>query len=42
VYIDSDTLAGKPTTLIDYTGPEPKIIREGALSALEAEALHGR
>jgi tRNA threonylcarbamoyl adenosine modification protein (Sua5/YciO/YrdC/YwlC family) len=42
VYIDSGTLAGKPTTLIDYTGPEPKIIREGALSALEAEALHGR
>ncbi|MBA3046645.1 MAG: threonylcarbamoyl-AMP synthase [Candidatus Thermoplasmatota archaeon] len=35
-YIDSGKLAGKPTTLVDYTGESPKIIREGVLSAQEA------
>jgi len=35
LYIDSGKLEGKPTTLVDYTGREPKIIREGALSRKE-------
>ena len=34
-YIDSGMLEGQPTTLIDFTGTEPKIIRKGALSREE-------
>jgi L-threonylcarbamoyladenylate synthase len=30
-YIDAGALAGAPTTLMDYTGPEERIIRKGAI-----------
>ncbi len=42
VYIDSGRLEGLPTTLIDFTGKKPKILREGALSREEMERIHGR
>jgi L-threonylcarbamoyladenylate synthase len=42
IYIDSGKLAGKPTTLVDYTGREPKIIREGAASQEEVERVYER
>jgi tRNA A37 threonylcarbamoyladenosine synthetase subunit TsaC/SUA5/YrdC len=29
-------LPGKPSTVIDLTGPEPQVIRDGAGSAAEA------
>lgn len=32
VYIDSGEMAGVPTTIIDFTGEKPKVIREGSLS----------
>lgn len=41
-YIDSGKLEGKPTTLVDYTGMEPKIIREGAASQEEVERINER
>jgi len=40
LYIDSGKLEGLPTTLIDFTGDRPKIIREGALSREEMERMH--
>jgi tRNA A37 threonylcarbamoyladenosine synthetase subunit TsaC/SUA5/YrdC len=42
VYIDSGRLVNRPTTVIDFTGETPKIIREGALSREEMERIHGR
>jgi L-threonylcarbamoyladenylate synthase len=41
-YIDSGKLEGQPTTLVDYTGREPKIIREGAISRKEVERVNER
>ena len=41
VYIDSGEVGGVPSTLVDFTGPEPRIIREGALSAEEVKSLYG-
>jgi L-threonylcarbamoyladenylate synthase len=35
--VDGGELAGEPSTVIDITGPEPKVLREGAVP--EAEAL---
>jgi L-threonylcarbamoyladenylate synthase len=34
--IDGGELPGSPSTVIDLTGPEPRVLREGALSAAEA------
>jgi L-threonylcarbamoyladenylate synthase len=34
--IDGGELPGSPSTVIDLTGPEPQVLREGALSAAEA------
>ncbi len=42
LYIDGGMLAGTPTTLVDFTGESPKILREGAISAQEVAELYGR
>jgi L-threonylcarbamoyladenylate synthase len=34
--VDGGELAGTPSTVIDLTGPEPRVLREGALPGLEA------
>ena len=34
--VDGGELPGSPSTVIDLTGPEPRILREGALPAEEA------
>jgi L-threonylcarbamoyladenylate synthase len=34
--LDGGELPGSPSTVIDLTGPEPRILREGALAAEEA------
>ena len=34
--VDGGELPGIPSTVIDLTGPEPKVLREGAASAAEA------
>jgi tRNA A37 threonylcarbamoyladenosine synthetase subunit TsaC/SUA5/YrdC len=34
--IDAGELPGRPSTVIDLTGKEPQVLREGALSAQEA------
>jgi L-threonylcarbamoyladenylate synthase len=36
--LDLGELPGRPSTVIDLTGPEPKILREGAVPAGEAHA----
>lgn len=38
VLIDGGELPGTPSTVVDLTGPEPRVLREGAVPA--AEALH--
>jgi L-threonylcarbamoyladenylate synthase len=34
--LDGGELPGTPSTVIDFTGPEPRVVREGAASAAEA------
>jgi tRNA A37 threonylcarbamoyladenosine synthetase subunit TsaC/SUA5/YrdC len=34
--VDGGELPGSPSTVIDLTGPEPRVLREGALPAEEA------
>lgn len=34
--IDGGELLGSPSTVIDLTGPEPRVLREGAVSAADA------
>ena len=41
VYIDSGEVGGTPSTLIDFTGEKPKVIREGALSPDELRKIYG-
>ena len=41
VYIDSGTLPGTPSTLVDFTGEKPKVIREGAISPDEVQNAYG-
>lgn len=36
--LDAGVLTGTPSTVVDLTGPEPRILREGAVSAAEALA----
>jgi L-threonylcarbamoyladenylate synthase len=39
VIVDAGELPGTPSTVLDFTGPEPRVVREGAASATEALAL---
>jgi L-threonylcarbamoyladenylate synthase len=34
--VDAGELPGTPSTVLDLTGPEPRVLREGAVSAAEA------
>jgi L-threonylcarbamoyladenylate synthase len=36
--LDGGELPGAPSTVVDLTGPEPRVLREGAVSAAEALA----
>ena len=39
--VDAGPLPGTPSTVVDLTGPEPRILREGAVSAVETLARLG-
>jgi L-threonylcarbamoyladenylate synthase len=39
--VDAGPLPGTPSTVIDFTGSEPVVLREGAVSADEARRLVG-
>jgi L-threonylcarbamoyladenylate synthase len=39
--VDGGELPGTPSTVVDLTGPEPRILREGAVPAAEALARLG-
>ena len=39
--VDVGPLPGKPSTVIDFTGPEPMVLREGAVATDEALRLVG-
>jgi tRNA A37 threonylcarbamoyladenosine synthetase subunit TsaC/SUA5/YrdC len=39
--LDAGELPGSPSTVVDLTGPEPRVLREGAISAGEALARAG-
>ncbi len=41
IYIDSGEVGGTPSTLIDFTGKKPKVIRKGALSLEDVENIYG-
>jgi L-threonylcarbamoyladenylate synthase len=34
--VDAGALPGVPSTVLDFTGPEPRVVREGAVPAAEA------
>ena len=34
--LDGGELAGTPSTVLDFSGPEPRVLREGAAPAAEA------
>ena len=36
VLVDGGELPGTPSTVLDLTGPEPRVLREGAVPAAEA------
>jgi L-threonylcarbamoyladenylate synthase len=36
--VDGGELPGAPSTVLDFSGPEPRVLREGAVSAAEALA----
>ena len=40
--LDGGELRGAPSTVVDVTGPEPRVVREGAIPAGEALARIGR
>ena len=40
--VDTGALPGTPSTVIDLTGPEPQVLREGAVAAAEARARIAR
>jgi L-threonylcarbamoyladenylate synthase len=40
--VDAGPLPGTPSTVVDLTGPEPQILREGAVSAADALATIAR
>jgi tRNA A37 threonylcarbamoyladenosine synthetase subunit TsaC/SUA5/YrdC len=39
--VDAGTLPGTPSTVLDLTGPKPRVLREGAVPAAEALARLG-
>jgi tRNA A37 threonylcarbamoyladenosine synthetase subunit TsaC/SUA5/YrdC len=39
VAIDGGTLPGTASTVLDFTGPEPRVLREGAAPSAEALAV---
>jgi L-threonylcarbamoyladenylate synthase len=39
--VDAGELPGTPSTVLDLTGPEPRVVREGAVPAAEALATVG-
>lgn len=41
VIVDGGELAGMPSTVIDFTGPEPIVLREGAVAAADALRVVG-
>ena len=40
--VDAGALPGTPSTVLDLTGPEPQVLREGAVAVEEARARIGR
>ncbi len=40
--VDAGPLPGAPSTVVDLTGPDPQILREGAVPAAEALAAIAR
>ena len=40
--VDAGELPGSPSTVVDLTGPQPRVLREGAVSASEALAAIAR
>ena len=40
--LDAGPLPGTPSTVLDLTGPEPRVLREGAIATREALALLNR
>jgi L-threonylcarbamoyladenylate synthase len=40
--VDAGPLPGTPSTVIDFTGPDPVVLREGAVSAEEVLRIVGR
>jgi L-threonylcarbamoyladenylate synthase len=40
--LDAGALPGTPSTVMDLTGPEPRVLREGAIATKEALALLNR
>jgi L-threonylcarbamoyladenylate synthase len=40
--VDAGDLPGTPSTVLDLTGPEPQVLREGAVPADEALATIAR
>lgn len=40
--LDAGPLPGTPSTVLDLTGPEPRVLREGAIATKEALALLNR
>ena len=40
--VDAGELPGTPSTVLDLTGPEPRVLREGAVPAAEALARAAR
>jgi L-threonylcarbamoyladenylate synthase len=41
VVIEGGELPGTPSTVVDLTGPEPRVLREGAVTAAALERLQG-
>jgi tRNA threonylcarbamoyl adenosine modification protein (Sua5/YciO/YrdC/YwlC family) len=40
--VDAGPLGGTPSTVLDFTGPEPRVVREGAAPSAEALRLAAR
>ena len=36
--VDGGTLPGTPSTVLDFTGPQPRVLRDGAAPAVDALA----
>jgi len=42
LYLNGGKLGGTPTTLVDLTGQQPKVLREGLIPANEVHDIYGR